>query len=157
MIKSFLICGLKDITAEEKNVLIRHTKKTQQHGGGQLGRSQIGGTHEFDTLIINPKYERTRNDGCFNIYIFDDYMNYGNGFNVIRRLFEFVGEIRLYLYLWEYLGKLFTEKIIILRGMYIPQVTIIILIKENVLTNFKINNGSNNDMETLYEVYNNRI
>ena len=80
---------------EENNILIRHTSKPSQHSGDQTGREQLGGKQEFDTLIINPLYkkkiEKLRKQNKLNICIFDDYMDFGNGFNAVRCLFEHIG------------------------------------------------------------------
>ena len=61
--------------------------------------NRLGGINEFKTLIINPEYKdkisRLKKSNSLNILVFDDYMNYGNGFNAVRCLLESVGDLEL--------------------------------------------------------------
>lgn len=150
--------GMKYMKPEEKNILIRHTKKPQQHAGSQLGRAQIGGIHEFETLIINPEYEgkieKLRAEGSLNICIFDDFMNFGNGFNAVRCLLESIGANKIIFVSMGIFRKTFYRKDYCIIGDVFSPGYEYYIESEEILTNFQINNEAKDDIDLLYDVYN---
>lgn len=143
---------------EEQNLLIRHTPKQQMHGGSQIGRSNIGATLEYASLYINPAFEtkikNLKKEHKFNVIIFDDYMNYGNGFNAIRCLLESVGANKIIFVSMGIFRKQFQRKDYIISGnvygagyKYTPKT-------EQVLTNFVINDSAKMEVDHLYEIFN---
>lgn len=151
--------GMKNWEPEAKNILIRHTRKPQQHGGNQVGRAQLGGLHEFQTLIVNPEYESKievlRSEGCLNICIFDDYMNYGNGFNAVRCLLESIGANKIIFVSMGVFRKEFYKKDYRIIGNVFSPGYDYYVENEEILSNFRINDDAKNDIDLLYEVYNN--
>lgn len=80
----------------EQNLLIRHTRKQKAHMKYNfLQRATMGCDDEFATLCINPEFkdkiERLRNENRFNVCIFDDYITFGNSFNEVRNLLNYLG------------------------------------------------------------------
>lgn len=150
--------GLKDLSPEEKNILIRHSRKPQQHGGSQAGRSQIGGVQEFSTLKLNPAYKRKidslRSEGRLNICIFDDYMNYGNGFNAVRCLLESIGANKIIFVSMGMFRRTFYRKDYVINGDVFSPHYNYFLENEIILSDFYINDQARNDIDYLYDVYN---
>ena len=90
----------------------------------------------------------------FNVVIFDDYMNYGNGFNAVRCLLESVGANKIIFVSMGIFRKQFQRKDYIISGnvygagyKYTPKT-------EQVLTNFVINDSAKMEVDHLYEIFN---
>lgn len=82
--------------AREQNLLIRHTKKQRAHMKYNFSqRATMGCADEFATLCINPEFKdkikKLRDEGRFNVCIFDDYTTFGNSFNAVRNLLKYLG------------------------------------------------------------------
>lgn len=150
---------LADKSPEEQNILIRHTEKQQQHGGSQVGRSQIGGVHEFNSLCLNMAYkdkiEKLRQKGKLNICIFDDYMNYGNGFNAIRCLFESIGANKIIFVSMGLFRFSFYRKDYEITGDVFKPGYHYTLTDEIIETDFKKYSDAKDEIDLLYKIYNN--
>ncbi|WP_155834123.1 hypothetical protein [Butyrivibrio sp. VCD2006] len=158
--KVMLPTGLKDFSMKEQNLLVRHRSKPQQHGGSQRGRSTIGGTHEFETLCLNGAYkskiEKLRAEGKLNICIFDDYMNYGNGFNAIRCLLEYIGANKIIFVSMGLFRQSFYKKDYIITGNVFAPGYGYELVNQEILNNYQICFAAKQEIDYLYEVYNPR-
>lgn len=143
---------------EEQNLLIRYKPKPQMHGGSQIGRATIGGSLEFDTLYINPAFETKINNlkkqRKFNVIIFDDYMDYGNGFNAVRCLLESIGANKIIFVSMGSFRKQFQKKDYIISGNVFGSGYTCILETQQVLTNFIINDSAKMEVDHLYDIFN---
>ena len=88
--------------AREQNLLIRHTKKQRAHMKYNFSqRATMGCADEFATLCINPEFKdkikKLRDEGRFNVCIFDDYTTFGNSFNAVRNLLKYLGANKIVL------------------------------------------------------------
>lgn len=145
-------------TPEEQNLLIRHKPKQQMHGGSQIGRANIGATHEFASLCLNPEFEtKVRNlkkIGKLNVVIFDDYMDHGNGFNAVRCLLEAIGANKIIFVSMGSFRKQFQKKDYVISGnVFGPDYTYYIE-SQQVLTNFKINESAKMEVDHLFDIFN---
>lgn len=143
---------------EEQNLLIRHTPKQQMHGGNQIGRINIGASLEYASLYINPAYEekikKLKAARKFNVCIFDDYMNYGNGFNAIRCLLESMGANKIIFVSLGIFRKQFQQKDYVIQGNVYGTGYKFTLKSEQVLTNFIINDSAKLEVAHLYDIFN---
>lgn len=143
---------------EEQNLLIRHTPKQQMHGGSQIGRANIGGRLEFDSLYINPAFEtkikNLKKQGKFNVVIFDDYMDHGNGFNAVRCLLESIGANKIIFVSMGSFRKQFQKKDYIISGNVFGAGYTYTLETQQVLTNFTINDSAKMEVDHLYDIFN---
>lgn len=143
---------------EEQNLLIRHTPKQQMHGGSQIGRSSIGGTLEFASLCINPAFEakikNLKRERKFNVVIFDDYMDHGNGFNAVRCLLESLGANKIIFVSMGIFRKQFQRKDYIISGNIYGAGYTYTLELQQVLTNYVINDSAKMEVEHLYDIFN---
>lgn len=143
---------------EEQNLLIRHTPKQQMHGGSQIGRSSIGGTLEFASLCINPAFEakikNLKRERKFNVVIFDDYMDHGNGFNAVRCLLESLGANKIIFVSMGIFRKQFQRKDYIISGNIYGAGYTYTLESQQVLTNYVINDSAKMEVEHLYDIFN---
>ena len=77
------------------NLLIRMSPKGKAHETDSWIRTRVGPEDEFATLCLNCEYadkiEKLKRDGRFNVCVFDDYMTYGNSFNAVRNLLNYLG------------------------------------------------------------------
>lgn len=159
--KVMLPKGLKNYPIEEQNLLVRHKPKPQQHGRSQIGRSTIGGSHEFETLCLNGAYatkiEKLRSEGKLNICIFDDYMNYGNGFNAIRCILESVGANKIIFVSMGLFRQSFYKKDYLIKdSVFVPGYKYE-LKNQEILNNYQICYEANQEIDYLYEVYNPKL
>lgn len=145
-------------TAEEQNLLIRHTRKQQMHGGDQTGRANIGATHEFASLCINPAFEskiqKLKKERKFNVVIFDDYMNYGNGFNAVRCLLEHLGANKIIFVSMGSFRTQFQKKDYFITGNVYGTGYTYTQLTQQVLTNFTINDSAKIEVDHLYNIFN---
>lgn len=144
--------------SEEQNLLIRHTPKQQMHGGSQVGRDSIGGKREFDSLCINPAFEskikNLKREQKFNVVIFDDYMDYGNGFNAIRCLLESIGANKIIFVSMGIFRKQFQKKDYIISGNVYGAGYSYTLESQQVLTNYVVNDSAKMEVDHLYDIFN---
>lgn len=145
-------------TPEEQNLLVRHTPKKQMHVGKQINRANIGGKYEFDSLSINPEFEKKiknlKKEHKFKVLIFDDYMNYGNGFNAVRCLLETMGVDKIIFVSMGIFRKQFQKKNYIISGNVYNVGYKYTLETETTLTNYEINNAAKLEVEHLYDIFN---
>lgn len=77
------------------NLLIRVFPKDKAHETDSWARAQVGPENEFTTLCLNyefaDKIKKLKREGRFNVCVFDDYMTYGNSFNAVRNLLNYLG------------------------------------------------------------------
>lgn len=143
---------------EEQNLLIRHKQKPQMHGGNQIGRADIGATYEYESLHVNPAFEtkikNLRKTGKFNVVIFDDYMDHGNGFNAVRCLLESLGANKIIFVSMGIFRKQFQRKDYIISGNVFGSAYTYTLEKQQVLTNFNINDAAKMEVDHLYDIFN---
>lgn len=143
---------------EEQNLLIRYKPKRQMHGGSQIGRANIGGSLEFDSLYINPAFEtkikNLKRQRKFNVLIFDDYMDYGNGFNAVRCLLESIGANKIIFVSMGNFRKQFQKKDYIISGNVFGAGYTCVIETEQVLTNFTINNSAKMEVDHLHDIFN---
>lgn len=156
--KKRLPCSLYNHIEEEQNLLIRHTPKQQMHIGSQIGRANIGGTQEFDSLYINPAYkdkiEKLKREKKLNVVIFDDYMNYGNGFNAVRCLLEFIGADKIIFVSMGIFRKEFQRKDYIISGNVYGAGYTYTLETQQVLKDYIINDSAKKEVDCLYDIFN---
>ncbi len=145
-------------TPEEQNLLIRHKPKRQMHGGSQIGRSNIGATLEFASLCLNPEFKTKVHNlkklGKFNVVIFDDYMNYGNGFNAVRCLLESIGANKIIFVSMGIFRTQFQRKDYVISGNVFGSAYTYEIASEQVLTDFKINNSAKTEVDHLFDIFN---
>lgn len=143
---------------EEQNLLIRHRPKQQMHGGSQIGRSNIGATLEYASLCINPAFEtkikNLKRERKFNVVIFDDYMDHGNGFNAVRCLLESMGANKIVFVSMGIFRKQFQRKDYIISGNVYGAGYTYTLETKQVLTNFVINDSAKMEVDHLYDIFN---
>lgn len=145
-------------TPEEQNLLIRHRPKQQMHGGNQIGRADIGATHEFTSLCINPAFEtkikNLKKERKFNVVIFDDYMDHGNGFNAVRCLLESMGANKIIFVSMGSFRKQFQKKDYTISGVVYGPCYTYVLQSQQVLRNFVINESAKMEVDHLYDIFN---
>lgn len=128
------------------------------HGGSQIGRSSIGGTLEFASLCINPAFEakikNLKRERKFNVVIFDDYMDHGNGFNAVRCLLESLGANKIIFVSMGIFRKQFQRKDYIISGNIYGAGYTYTLESQQVLTNYVINDSAKMEVEHLYDIFN---
>lgn len=150
--------SLYNQTQEEQNLLIRHTPKPQMHSGNQMGRANIGGGLEFASLYINPAFEAKINSlkraHKFNVMIFDDYMNHGNGFNAVRCLLEALGADKIVFVSMGIFRTQFQRKDYVISGNVYGSGYGYTLTGESVLTDYHINNAAKAEVAHLYDIFN---
>ena len=77
------------------NLLIRKFSKEKAHETASSIRMQSGPEVEFSSLCLNSEFAdkicQLRDEGRFNVCIFDDYMTFGNSFNAVRNLLNHLG------------------------------------------------------------------
>ncbi len=156
--KKMLPRSLNGQPPEEKNLLIRHTPKQQMHIGSQEGRASIGGRLEFDSLYINPAFEKKiktlKRQRKFNVMIFDDYMNYGNGFNAVRCLLESIGANKIiFVSMGIFRKQFYLKDYTIIGNVYGSEYTYT-LKSQRVLTNYVINDSAKKEVDHLYSIFN---
>ena len=143
---------------KEQNLLIRHTQKPQMHGGSQINRADIGAKYEFATLCINPAFENKiknlRKQGKFNVVIFDDYMDHGNGFNAVRCLLEAIGANKIIFVSMGIFRKQFQKKDYVISGDVYNAGYTYSPVNGQVLTNFIINDSAKMEVDHLYDIFN---
>jgi hypothetical protein len=143
---------------EEQNLLVRYKAKPQMHGNSQVGRADIGAKNEYDSLCINPYFfdtiKRKKKDGKFNVLIFDDYMDYGNGFNAVRCLLESLGANKIIFVSMGIFRKTFKRKDYIIDGSVFAEGYSYSLKSSETLTNFEINPSAKTEIDALYDIFN---
>lgn len=148
-----------DVTKAERNLLIRHTPKNQNHNGGRERQERInlGATDEFGTLIINSDYkkriETLRREGRFNVCIFDDYMTHGNSFNAVRNLLEELGAnkiifVSIGIFMSDFQRRDYTITGDVFRPGYRYE-----LETHQPLENYQINSNAKQEVTDLYNIF----
>ncbi|BFK61963.1 hypothetical protein I260019D6_12720 [Dorea longicatena] len=143
---------------EEQNLLVRHMQKQQMHGGCQVDRTNIGGKLEFESLYINPAFEtkikKLKKEQKFNVVIFDDYMNHGNGFNAVRCLLESLGANKIIFVSMGSFRKQFQKKDYNFKGNLYGTGYTYTLEAQQVLTDFTVNSSAKKEVDQLYDIFN---
>ena len=143
---------------EEQNLLVRYMQKQQMHGGCQIDRTNIGGKLEFESLYINPAFEtkikKLKKEQKFNVVIFDDYMNHGNGFNAVRCLLESLGANKIIFVSMGSFRKQFQKKDYNFKGNLYGTGYTYTLEAQQVLTDFTVNSSAKNEVDQLYDIFN---
>ena len=144
---------------ELQNILVRYKNKPTMHTGSQTGRVDLGGKNEFDTLIINPEFKekinKLRSENRFNVLIFDDYMNFGNGFNAVRCLLKYLGANKIIFVSMGMFRSEFHYKDYRINGdVYSPGGYTAELLDQKVIYNFDINDTAKNEIDNLYRIFN---
>lgn len=149
-----------DVTKAERNLLIRHKPKNQNHNGGRdrQARINLGAKDEFGTLIINSDYkkriETLRREGRFNVCIFDDYMTHGNSFNAVRNLLEELGAnkiifVSIGIFMSDFQRRDYTITGDVFRPGYRYE-----LETYQPLENYQINSNAKQEVTDLYNIFN---
>lgn len=144
-------------TPEEQNLLIRFAEKPQMHGG-DIDRTNIGAKYEYDTLCINPAFENKiknlKKQRKFNVVIFDDYMDHGNGFNAVRCLLETIGANKIIFVSMGIFRTQFQRKDYLIQGNVYGAGYTYSQSTEQILTNFEINKSAKMEVDHLYDIFN---
>lgn len=148
-----------DVTKAERNLLIRHTPKNQNHNGGRERQERInlGATDEFGTLIINSDYkkriETLRREGRFNVCIFDDYMTHGNSFNAVRNLLEELGANKIiFVSIGIFMSDFQRRDYTIIGDVFRPGYRYE-LETHQPLENYQINGNAKQEVTDLYNIF----
>ncbi len=148
-----------DVTKAERNLLIRHTPKNQNHNGGRERQERInlGATDEFGTLIINSDYkkriETLRRKGRFNVCIFDDYMTHGNSFNAVRNLLEELGANKIiFVSIGIFMSEFQRRDYTITGDVFSPGYRYE-LETYQPLENYQINSNAKQEVTDLYNIF----
>ena len=143
----------------EQNLFLRHTVKPTMHSASQYGRAKLGGINEFKTLIINPEYKdkisRLKKSNNLNILVFDDYMNYGNGFNAVRCLLESVGANKIvFVSLGSFRQEFYFKDYQIQGDVFSPNGYTVKLVNQKIITDFEIYPQAKEEIDNLYDIFN---
>lgn len=143
---------------EQQNLLIRYRAKPTMHGGSQYGRSEIGGRNEFDSLMINPAFEQKINKlrklERFNVLIFDDYMNFGNGFNAVRCMLESIGVNKIVFVSMGSFRQEFHFKDYEIHGSVFSSGFTYELQSQKIMYGFNVHPQAKEEIDNLYSIFN---
>lgn len=146
-------------TNSQKNLLLRHTSKQQAHVGRSMEeRTNLGGDEEFATVCINPDYKnrinKLRDEGRFNVCIFDDYMTHGNTFNSVRTLLESLGANKIVCVSLGLFRHPFQRRDYTITGdVFSPGYTYE-LETYQPLDNYEINSNAKKEVADLFDIFN---
>lgn len=148
-----------NIPRRETNLLIRHTAKNQAHiNRTSQQRAMLGGNDEFVTLCINPDYkkriDKLRDEGRFNVCIFDDYMTHGNTFNSVRCLLESLGANKIIFISMGVFKKPFQKKEYNITGSVYGKNYSYQLTGSSTLVDFRVNDNAKQEVSDLYDIFN---
>lgn len=144
---------------EETNLLIRYLPKRQAHiSHSAEERAELGAKDEFATIYINPEYKRRidnlKKNGNFKVCIFDDYMTYGNTFNAIRNLLEFLGANKIVFVSMGLFQHTFQKNDYDIIGDVYDNKYTYKLRSTTLLNNFTIDNDAKQEVSDLYDIFN---
>lgn len=147
------------VPRRETNLLIRHTTKKQAHiNRTSQQRASLGGNDEFATLCINPDYkkkiDKLRDEGRFNVCIFDDYMTHGNTFNSVRCLLESLGANKIIFISMGVFKKPFQKKRYTITGSVYKKDYSYQLTESSTLVDFRVNDNAKQEVSDLYDIFN---
>ena len=147
------------VPRRETNLLIRHTSKNQAHiNRTSQQRAMLGGNDEFATLCINPDYkkriDKLRDEGRFNVCIFDDYMTHGNTFNSVRCLLESLGANKIIFISMGVFKRPFQKKEYNITGSVYRKNYSYQLTGSSTLVDFKVNDNAKQEVSDLYDIFN---
>ncbi len=148
----------QESSIENQNLFLRHTQRKALHNLETDIRSTVGGKYEFDTLMINPEYkkkiDKLRKDNRFNVLVFDDYMDYGNGFNAVRCLLEALGAQKIVLVSLGSFRREFAYKDYQFSGdLYRPGYGYK-MVSEKIIDNFTIDPRAKTEVHNLHSIFN---
>lgn len=142
-----------------RNLIIRHTEKEQNHNGGRNRQERInlGAKDEFKTLMINPDYKRRiktlKENNKLNICIFDDYMTHGNSFNAVRNLLESIGANKIIFVSIGIFMNPFQKRDYTISGNVYGKNYDYVPFSYQMLNNYEINDNAKKEVAELYEIF----
>ena len=150
----------EEVPVRDKNLLIRHKPKMQNHGGGRTSqeRTIIGAKEEFESLHLNPDYkkrmEKLAAEDRLNICIFDDYITHGNSFNAIRNILKKVGANRVvFVSIGSFVKDFQKWDYEILGDVFSPNYAYA-LVSQVALSNYRIDVTAKKEIKALYDIFN---
>jgi hypothetical protein len=145
--------------AREQNLLIRHTKKQRAHMKYNFSqRATMGCADEFATLCINPEFKdkikKLRDEGRFNVCIFDDYTTFGNSFNAVRNLLKYLGANKIvFISLGSFVREFKKNNYEITGDVFSKNYTGKIISCES-LSHAVYNTDAKTEVDALYDIFN---
>lgn len=142
----------------DPNLIQRVIPKERAHiQFGQQMRIKMGATKEFETLQINPEFmtkiSALKQDGKFNVCIFDDYMTHGNTFNAVRNMLLNLGANKIIFVSLGSFGQAFQKKDYKLSGnMFCYGFGHSLIHSETLMPTF--NNTAKAEVSELYNIFN---
>lgn len=145
-------------TPHGENLLLRKKVKNKAHLTHSTSeRIQMGAIEEFNTLCINPDFQRKINrlqqQGRFNVCIFDDYLTHGNSFNAVRNLLENLGVNKIIFISIGNFGRPFQKKDYHITGnVYDIGYTYSLIDSKEI--SFQYDNLAKQEVSDLYNIFN---
>ena len=139
------------------NLLIREHPKRKAHRTGSSTRAQQGPVDEFSTLCINSEFaekiNKLRRAGKFNVCVFDDYMTFGNSFNAVRNLLNYLGANKIIFVSLGCFGRPFERWDYSIRGsVYRTGYEFELVSQEQIQHEYNL--AAKNEVAELYNIFN---